>query len=139
MILQPVADLVFAVGGLQCGQFDVLGLGHLLGDLVLNAAPERRSASGVNLAVGQHRELVPHVADALAQVGHRACGGRGRIVELVGQARGDGAERQQLLALPDDLGLSASADEVTLEQMDGHGELRIHEIGELVGVQHEAA
>ena len=99
-----------------------LGLGDLLGDLVLDADQDAQRLGG-ELAVGQHRQLVPHLADALAQVGHRAGGGRRRVVELVGQAGGDGAQRQQLLALADDLALPQAADHVPLEQMHGHREL----------------
>ena len=86
MVVEPVADLVLAVGGLQRGEFLRLGLGDLLGDLVLDADQHPQRLGG-ELAVGQHRELVPHLADALAQVGDGAGGRRRRIVELVGQAR----------------------------------------------------
>src|SRR5690349_811301 len=79
------------------------------------------------------------MADALAQVGHRTSGGRGRVVELMGQARGDGAQRQQLLPLTDDLGLPAPTDEVAFQQMDRHGELSPHEGCEIVRVEYEAA
>ena len=138
VVLQPVADLVFAVGRLQRGQLLVSGLRHLLGDLVLDADQDAQRLGG-ELGLGHHRELVPHVADALAQVGHRAGGGRRRVVELMGQPGGDGAERQQLLALADDLALPPAADLVALEQVHGHRELRLHEPGERVGVEHEAA
>ena len=97
---------VLAIGRLQRGQLVIAGLSHLLGDLVLDAHQDAQGLWG-ELGLGHHRELVPHVADALAQVGNRACRGRRRIVELMGQACGDGAERQQLLALTDDLAVAA--------------------------------
>ena len=113
-----------------------LGLGDLLGDLVLDADQHPQRLGG-ELAVGQHRQLVPHLADALAQVGDRPRGGCGRVVQLVGQARAKLPERQQLLPLADDLALSPAADHVSLEQMHGHRELSLHERGERVRVQHE--
>ena len=137
MVFQPVADLVFAIGGLQCGQLVVAGLRHLLGDLVLDAHQDAQGLWG-ELRLGHHRELVPHVADALAQVGNRACRGRRRVVELMGQARGDGAERQQLLALANDLPLPHATDHVPLDQMARHRKLRLHKARERGSVQHEA-
>ena len=96
--------LLLAIGGLQRRQFLALGFGNLLGDLVLDADQDPQRLRG-ELAVGQHRELVAHLADALAKVGDcPGVGGRG-VVELMGQAGGDGAQRQQLLALADDLAL----------------------------------
>ncbi len=47
------------------------------------------------------------------------------------------AERQQLLALADDLALSEPADQMAFEQVHGHRELSLHEAGERVRVQHE--
>ena len=124
VVLEPVADRVLAVRRLERGELQRLGLGDLLGDLVLDADQHPQCLGG-ELAVGQHRQLVAHLADGLAQVGDGAGGGRGGVVELVGQAGGDGAERQQLLALADDLALPPAADLVSLEQMDGHRELRL--------------
>ena len=64
-----------------------------------------------------------HLADALAQVGDRACGGGRRIVELMRQTGSYRAQRQQLLPLADDLPLPQAADFVALEQMHGHRKL----------------
>ena len=98
VVLEPVTDLVFPIGCLQCGQLLRLGFGDLFGHLLLNADKYPQRLRG-ELAVGHHRQLVPHLADTLAEIGHGPRGGRRRVVELMGQARGDRAESEQFLAL----------------------------------------
>ncbi len=136
MLLQPVPDLVLAVGGLKRGEFHRLGFRHLLGDLLLDA-DHHAQGLGRDLAVGEHGELVPHAGHAVTQVGNRSRGRRGRVVQLVSQAGGDGAQRQQLLPLADDLTLPQPTDHVALEQVHSHRKLRLHESGERTRVQHE--
>jgi hypothetical protein len=136
VLFEPVADLVLAVGGLQRRELLRLRLGHLLGDLVLNADEHLERRRG-ELAVGEHGQLVPHLAHALAQVGHRACGRPGRVVELVGQPCGQLTESQQLLPLSDDLALPQAADHVPLEQVHRHREFLLHELSERRGIEHE--
>jgi hypothetical protein len=93
---------------------------------------------GRELGFRHHRELVPHMADTLAQISHRAGRRRRRVVELVGEPCGDRAERQQFLALTDDLALPPAADLVPFQQVHGHRELGLHEPRERVGVEDEA-
>ena len=98
-----------------------------------------RSASGVNLASASIASLcriwpTPSRRSATA----RAVAAAGLFSWWV-KPGGDGAQRQQLLALTDDLALPQAADLVPLEQMHGHRELGLHELRERVGVQHEAA
>ena len=97
VVFQPVTDLVLAIGGLQRSQFLGLGFGDLLGDLVLDADQHAQRLGG-ELAVGEHRQLVAHLAHTLAQVGHGARGGPGRVVELMGQPGRELPEGQQFLA-----------------------------------------
>ena len=111
VVLEPVADLVLAVGRFERGEFLRLGLGDLLGDLVLDADQDAQRLGG-ELAVRQHRQLVPHLRRPSRRSARRARGRRRRVVELVGQAGGDGAQRQQLLPLADDLALPPAADHV---------------------------
>jgi hypothetical protein len=87
--------------------------------------------------VRQHGQLVPHLADAVPQVGDRARIRACRVVQLMSQARGDGAEGKQLLPLVDDLAGPHPAHLVPFEQVHGHGELGLHEPTEGVGVEDE--
>ena len=65
---------------------------------------------------------MPATRSRSAAVGPDGCGRR--VVQLVRQPGGQRAEREQLLALPDDLLRVAHAEEQALEQVDGHGEPR---------------
>ncbi len=96
-----------------------------------------RRASGLNLPSASIASLWRMPATRLAQVRDRPRGGRGRVVQLVGEPGRQLAERQQLLALADDLALPQPADHMAFEQVHGHRELSLHEAGERLGVQHE--
>ncbi len=91
----------------------------------------------VVLAAGDHLELAAHPGDPLAQAGGGADRGGGRVVELVGQAGGQRAERQQPLALVDRLLGPLAAEEQPFEQVDRHREPLVHDLGEAVRAEHE--
>ncbi len=81
---------------------------------------ERPQHLAVELVLGQHRQLVPHAGEPVAQ-GRGGPGGRGRrVVQLVGEPGGQLAEREQPLPLPDQLGEVALPDEQALQQVDRH-------------------
>ena len=93
--------------------------------------------AAVEAAVGDEGELVAHSCHPAAQgVGgaHGRCRG---VVEFVGEARGQGAERNQSLAFGEDGVGGAGAEEEAFEQMEGHGEPRADGLGELVRGQDE--
>ena len=75
--------------------------------------------------------------EPVAQRGVGADRGRRRVVQLVGEARGERAEGQQLLALADDLLGVAHAEEQALEQVDGHREPVAHGVAEVLAADHE--
>ena len=58
--------------------------------------------------VGDHRQLVPHAGDPVAQRGGGPHRGGGRVVQLVGEPGGQRAERQQPLPLADQLAAAAA-------------------------------
>jgi hypothetical protein len=82
---------------------------------------------------------VPHPGDPVTQ----RCGGPhrggGGVVQLVGEPGRQRPERQQLLALPDDVLGGAHAQEQALQQVDRHREPGVHHPGEVLGAKHEEA
>ena len=89
------------------------------------------------LPAGQHLELAPHRRDPLAQRHRRPDGGRGRVVELVGQAGRERAEREQPLALADRLAGPLAAEPEPLEQVRRHREPLGHDLREAGRAEHE--
>ena len=91
VVLQPVAQLVLAVGGLQRRSASAPWRPARRRPPAARRASPAASAS--MLAVGEQRELVPHPGDPVAQRDGGPDGRRGRVVELVGQPGGERAER----------------------------------------------
>ena len=66
------------------------------------ARPARAACSASSRPSASMRQLVPHAGDPLAQRRGGPDGGRGRVVQLVGEPGRQRAERQQPLPLADD-------------------------------------
>ncbi len=92
--------------------------------------------AGSVLAPGEQAQLAAHPGDPLAQARRRADGGGGRVVELVGQPRGQRAEREQPLPLADRLAGPLAAEEQPLEQVHRHREPLVHDLREAVRAEH---
>ena len=82
-------------------------------------------------------QLAAHRRDPLAQRHRRADGGGGRVVQLVGQAGRQRAEREQPLALADRLARPLAAEPEPLEQVRRHREPLGHDLREAVRAEHE--
>ena len=91
----------------------------LLDELVLGQ-DELLELGAIQRAVGDHRELVAHVRDAVAQVVRRPPGGGRRVVELVGEPGRELAQREQPFPLADHRRHVALAQEQPLQQVHGH-------------------
>ena len=101
VLVEPVGELVLALGLLAAAVSSGAD-GDRLHRLLLHV-DEQLEQPRVDLVVREHRQLVPHAGDPLAQRGGRAHRRRGRVVQLVRQAGRQRAEGEQLLALADDL------------------------------------
>ena len=119
VLLQPVGELVLGVAGLD--RAELRRLGDPLDGLLLQL-DQRRQRPGSIRAVGDHRQLVPHPGDPLAQRGGGPHRGRGRVVQLVGQPGRQRAEREQPLPLADEPLAVPHAEEEPLEQVHRHRE-----------------
>ena len=102
VVVEPVAELVLAVGGLHRRSAS--------GALATRSTASSCSSTSVSQQrrgsispVGDHRQLVPHAGDPVAQRGGGPDRGRGRVVQLVGEPGRQRAEREQPLPLADDL------------------------------------
>ena len=121
VVLEPVAELVLAVAGLQrrsaSGAFATRSTASSCSSTSACSAPASM------LAVGQQRELVPHAGDPLAQRGGGPDGRRGRVVQLVGQARRSARRAPAAApAAPTRPARFAHAEEQALEQVHRHRE-----------------
>ena len=132
--VQPVRQLVLALGLLHRGQ--VGGEGGRLHGLLLHV-DELLEQLGVQLVVREHRELVPHALDPLAQPGGGAHRGGGRVVQLVRETRGQRAQREQLLTLVDDLLAAVQPLEQSFQQVDRHREPGADRGAEVLAREHE--
>ena len=112
-----------------------------------DSAQAARSACCAPLTTGHKRTTLPlattgpvGAACAWLPAGSRLIASSprcGRVVELVGKTRRQFAQRNQLLALADDLPLPHAPDHVSLDQMACHRKLRLHEARERGRIEHE--
>ena len=134
VVVEPVGELVLGVRGLQ--RREVRRVAGLLDELVLGE-DELLELGAVHRPVGDHRQLVPHAGDAVAQVVRGAPGGRGRVVQLVGEAGGELAQREQPLPLADHRRGVLLPQEQPLQQVHRHRVPGAEHPLELAGPQRE--
>ncbi len=136
VLVEPVAQTLLAIGGFERAELVPRGGANALGDVVLDGHQCPHGLGG-ETALGEHGQLALQLGAAVPQAGDGAADRRGRVVELMCQARGDGAEAQQPGPLAEDLLLAQAAERVAGQQMHRHRELVLHEPGELLGIEHE--
>ncbi len=134
VLLQPVAELVLAVRGLQ--RAERLGRAQLADGHVHELAQPGEVFAPVRRG-REFAELAAYRGEAFPQCGGGAHGGGSRVVELVGEPGGRRSERQQPLPLTDRLLGVLEPEEQALQQVDGHREPAAHDLRERVRRQHE--
>ena len=82
-------------------------------------------------------QCVAHVGQPVPQRRGRPNRRSRRIVQLMGEARREGAERKEALSLLKDLLRALRAEEQTLKEMERHREPIPHQLRELLGPEHE--
>lgn len=134
VVVEPVGELVLGVGGLQRGE--VRCVACLLDERVLSE-DELLELGAVHGPVGDHRELVAHAGDAVAQVVRGTPGRGSRVVQFVGEPGGELAQREQPLPLPDHHGAVLLSEEQPLQQVHRHRVPGAEDPLELAGAQRE--
>ena len=134
VVIEPVGELVLALRLLHRRE---VGRRRDRPDRLLLDVDQQLEQPRVDLLVREHRELVAHRGEPVAQRGVGADRGGCRVVQLVGQPRRQRAEGQQLLALADDLLRVAHPEEQSLEQVDRHREPGAYGGSEVLGADQQ--
>ncbi len=134
VFVEPVGNRVLPVADFQRSQDrrfrDPLHRLLLQPDQGVQCGPVIRSR-------GDQAELVPHPGDPFPQRRRGPYRGRGRVVQLMGEPGGQGAQRQQPFPLTDRLLGGPHAEEQPFQHVHGHREPFVHQPRQRIRREHE--
>ncbi len=134
VFVEPVGDRILPVADLQRSQN-----GRLRDPLhrLLLQSDQGFQGGPVVGSRGDQAEFVPHPGDPLPQRRRGPYRGGGRIVQLMGEPGGQGAQRQQPFPLTDRLLGGPHAEEQPLQHVHGHREPFVHQPRQRIRREHE--
>ena len=134
MVLQPVGELVLAIRCLERRQRGCL---PALLERASRQVGDRFELVGGELAANHHPDLLPHLGHHVSQPRGSAHDSRDRIVQLVGEAGGHRAERDEPLVAGDRVPRRVPLDLAPRQQVSRHREPFLHRMAPVGGGQLE--